>query len=151
MSQRLATIYALILSAVACFPFRAQRRRRQRRAAAGVADIRTDDQGIRVETGSAEYIAWTQVRKVTLDWEQNPWGDPQFGAYCDTDWVLHGEHKTLRITESVGDTNNAVLLPAMRAHLPGFQFEDSSLKQKYGERLFDLEGGSALIWQRDVP
>jgi hypothetical protein len=112
------------------------------------ADIRVDTRGVYFSRSHQEGVEWMQVEKVTLEWDENPWGDPQFGAYCDTDWVLHGKNKTTRIWQSSGEPNNEILIPAMRNYLPGFRFDLAGFEIKYASRLFDLKGGSVLIWER---
>lgn len=135
---------ALALSLLFCF----RQVRKQKRLSTDRADIRVDTDGICFNNGHQDGIQWTNVEKVTLEWDENPWGDPMFGPYCDTDWVLWGRDQTVRIWQSSGELNNEVLVPAMQRYLPEFQFNLRDFERKHGNRLFDLKGGSVVVWER---
>jgi hypothetical protein len=95
-------------------------------------------------------IPWKNLVKVELCWEENPWGDPQFGRYCDTDWLLWSESgKATSITESVNKTNSKVLLKAFERNLPGFKFDYTQFNVAHKNRLFEFEGGKVTVWTDD--
>lgn len=94
-------------------------------------------------------VTWEEITAVELEWSENPWGDPQWGAYCDTDWLLRSSKgRVFNVFDS--SANRAVLLPALQQHLPGFDFNYSEFDKNYGKRLFDLGGGRVVAWQRSA-
>jgi hypothetical protein len=70
------------------------------------------------------------------------------GDYCDTDWVLRGKQRLLRIAESSPYPNNRVLIPAMKRYLPGFRFSYTLFDLQHKGRVFDLKGGKVTVWER---
>jgi len=96
-------------------------------------------------------IAWSDLVKVELAWDENPFGDPQFGPYCDTDWLLWSNAgKVMRITESVNETNSKILLKAFTEFLPDFKFNYAQFSENQKGRLLDLHGGRVLVWARNA-
>lgn len=114
-------------------------------------EIAFDKDGLFISKPSHELsIAWKNLVKVELCWEENPWGDPQFGRYCDTDWLLWSDSgKATSITESVNKTNSQVLLEAFEHHLPGFKFDYTQFKVTHKNRLFEFEGDKVTVWAED--
>jgi hypothetical protein len=97
------------------------------------------------------FIGWKNVVRIELRWEENPWGDPLFGRYCDTDWLLWSDSgRTTSITESVNTKNSQILLKAFEDYLPGFKFDYGQFQITHKNRLFELEGGKATVWVRDL-
>ena len=96
-------------------------------------------------------IKWSALVKVELAWSENPFGDPQYGPYCDTDWVLWSKTgNAMSITESVNETNSKTLLQAFAKYLPGFDFDYEKFNQTHKGRLSDLQGGREIIWMRNA-
>jgi hypothetical protein len=99
--------------------------------------------------GHKSSIAWRALTKIELAWCENPFGDPQFGAYCDTDWLLWSTSgNALRITESVNELNSKILVEAFTKHLSDFNFDYEKFKDNNKSRLFDLQGGKVTAWMR---
>lgn len=96
----------------------------------------------RVEEG----LRWDEVVRVTLEWSQNPWGDPQFGPYCDVEWVVESaSFRSLRFDDWA---NRAVLFENAAKRLPGFDADYGQFERAYCSRLSDLAGGSLAVWSR---
>jgi hypothetical protein len=94
-------------------------------------------------------VAWNELSKVELVWEENPFEDPQFGRYCDTDWLLWSRSGTsLTLSESVNDSNSRLLLEAFARFLPGFNFDYAQFKASQKNRIFELQGGRVVVWTR---
>jgi len=97
---------------------------------------------------SAE-LRWTEVRRVSIEWSENPWGDPWAGRYCDTDWVIfpcEGPAMSFWDTEE----NRASLLNAFAANLAGFDFDYKQFDAAHSQRILEFEGGSYLVWAKSV-
>ncbi|AON55806.1 hypothetical protein Hsc_3540 [Herbaspirillum seropedicae] len=107
--------------------------------------------GLLIQKQSQELlIAWNSLAKIELSWSENPWGDPQFGAYCDTDWLLWSDSGVAtRISESVTETNSRILLESFERYLPGFKFDYVQFKVTRKDRLFDISGGQLTVWERN--
>lgn len=131
------------------FAFLTARHAARSRPAPLAADIRVDAVGLFDRLDAQEHaIRWDEVDVVLIHWDENPWGDPQFGAYCDTDWVLRGRGLAVSVGESSNADNAKVLMAAMQAHLTGFAFDHAAFTKGDAHRLFDLAGGQIVVWER---
>lgn len=115
-------------------------------------EITFNERGLFItKQGSECSIAWGALSKIELAWNENPFGDPQFGPYCDTDWVLWSNAgNALRITESVNETNSKILVEAFMEFLPDFNFDYAKFNENHKGRLFDLQGGRVTAWVRNA-
>ena len=116
--------------------------------------ITTNSAGIFVSKPSRESssIAWNDLVRIELVWTENPFEDPQFGSYCDTDWLLWCESSgdVLRLSESVNKSNSKILLDAFMKFLPGFNFDYVQFCEIHKGRIYELEGGKVIVWKRDA-
>jgi hypothetical protein len=138
-----ATVVALVLLA---WLGRASARRRRAEAS---PDIVADAEMLWLTgtIGGSLPLRWNEVVRITLEWSENPWGDPQFGAYCDSRWVMHsGNGRSLSIDDS--SANRAVLFENASKRLPGFDSDRRTLEGDHWDRCFDLGGGSLVVWSR---
>ena len=55
------------------------------------AQVEACEWGMREKHGNAARdFSWDELVSIRLLWSENPWGDPWFGPYCDTDWWIDG-------------------------------------------------------------
>lgn len=112
--------------------------------------IEADEYGIREIASLVPHsFAWHDIVRVEIVWSENPWGDPQWGRYNDTEWLIwsrsgHG------ISLPDAEENRVVLLPALRERLEGFYFNYDDFDRQYGYRVFDKESGTYIVWNRNI-
>lgn len=96
-------------------------------------------------------IPWGDLVKIELTWAENPFPDPLFGRYCDTDWLLWSQRDyPLVLSESANDAHAKALLGAFAKHLPAFDFDYATFQQNQYKRLHDYDGGRVLVWQKHM-
>lgn len=139
--------WALACAALVVTPVAWLRRAlRPKPAVARNPDLAADGEGLWLRRRVEEGLRWDEVTRVRLEWSENPWGDPQFGAYCDVEWVV--ESATARSLRFDDWANRAVLFESAAKRLPGFDCDYDRFEREYWSRLSDLAGGSLVVWSR---
>ena len=111
-------------------------------------EVEACERGIRRNVSHAPRdFSWEELVSIRLVWSENPWGDPWFGPYCDTDWWIDSS-KGQRIWLADEPENRRVMLPAFEKFLPGFDFDYAAFDRMYKKRVTALEGGEYLVWRR---
>ncbi len=102
-------------------------------------------QGIQLlDESNQAVIAWDALVEVAFEWDENPWGDPQFGRYNDMDWVLKlASARNYRIADS--EVHRHVLQPAFAMHLPGYVAIPDGF-----DMTFEEGSGSLSCWVKAV-
>lgn len=112
--------------------------------------IVVDNTGIRFKDSDAgPGFTWNEIDRIWLNWDVNiAASDAWLAEVCDTWWHIYGGGRLMSIRESGPETNNKVLIPALRRNLPGFKFSIVEFHMKYRGRRYDIDGGGVKIWQR---
>lgn len=89
-------------------------------------------------------VPWNDLVEIHLVWEQNPWGDPQFGSYNDVYWQLTlSDSRKYQIEDS--DVHRYFLIPAFSKNLPGYSFTYDGFA-----KVFTDKDGNQICWARKV-
>ena len=115
------------------------------------SDVLVCGDGIRclLQSSSDRTFRWIEVLEVRIIWSENLWGDPQWGRYCDTEWMIRstsGHGFTIPDEEQ----NRAILIPAFSKHLQDFKFDYDAFDQAHRSRVFEFSGGTYVVWSRPV-
>jgi len=90
-------------------------------------------------------LRWDEVIGITLERSANPWGDPQFGSYCDVEWLVRSSDlRALRFADS--PANRSLFFRCAARSLLGF--DPGQLDKCCEAQVFDPTEGSLSVWSR---
>lgn len=114
------------------------------------ADIDVGENGLR-DTSSViqKSFSWKEITKVELIWTENPWGDPQWGRYNDTEWIVWNKDGS-GISFIDSSENREILLPALKKYLSTFSFDYEKFDKEHSSRVFSKNEGACVEWEKPV-
>jgi len=89
-------------------------------------------------------VSWDNIFKIELVWDENPWGDPQFGRYNDVCWRIESsELRCFDIDDT--DVHRFVVQTAFAKYLAGYSYVHNGYNH-----LFTVGPGSEVCWARNL-
>jgi hypothetical protein len=90
-----------------------------------------------------DFVSWGDIFKIELIWDENPWGDPQFGRYNDVYWrVESSEHRYFDIDST--DVHRLLVQAAFAKYLSGYSYVQDGYNH-----LYTIGPGSEICWTRN--